>query len=179
MLKFKPHLEWSSINTKCVTYNAEVFAVNNQHFHVVDTIPFENSYQRALEMLPIWKYSITRHPRLHFLERYTDWPQKSSWLFADKVIRHNPPGLPVLACLEPRSNRSQHKTNGALVHRNSSVNQLLRARHHHFAGEFACVMLRAVLNKCHFEPHFRFLTVLIRADTIPFWKVILWYAKFV
>ena len=28
-------------------------------------------------------------------------------------------------CLEPRSNRSQHKTNGVLVHSNSSMNQLL------------------------------------------------------
>ena len=28
-------------------------------------------------------------------------------------------------CLEPRSNQSQHKTNGAMVHTNSSVNHLI------------------------------------------------------
>ena len=50
-----------------------------------------------------------------------------NYVFADKVIRHNP-SLPVypftFTYLEPWSN-SQHNTKGTLVHSNSSVNQLL------------------------------------------------------
>ena len=63
--------------------------------------------------------------------------------FADKVIRHNPPlpGLSVhaLTWLEPRSNRSQHKTNGELVQSNSSVNQILLVWRHHVASEVKAV----------------------------------------
>ena len=55
--------------------------------------------------------------------RYSDIP------FADKVIRHNPPlsGLPVHALPVLNHNRTDHntKTSGALVHDNSSLNQLL------------------------------------------------------
>ena len=50
-------------------------------------------------------------------------------LFADKVIRHNPPlpGLPVHALSDLNHDRNDHntKTNGTLVHNNSSVNHLL------------------------------------------------------
>ena len=57
------------------------------------------------------------------------------------------------ACLQPNrsSNQSQHKTNGALVLSNSSVNQFLRVWHHHVASElqiqFSCrVILFDVLH---------------------------------
>ena len=43
-------------------------------------------------------------------------------LFADKGARSTSSHF---NCLEPRSNQSQHKTNGAMVHTNSSVNHLI------------------------------------------------------
>ena len=50
-------------------------------------------------------------------------------LCTSRVLCHNPPlpGLPGsrFTCLEPQWNQSQHKTNGALVHSNSSMIQLL------------------------------------------------------
>ena len=49
-------------------------------------------------------------------------------VFASEVICHYPP-LPStgshFTCFEAQSNQSQHKTNGVLVHSNSSVIQLL------------------------------------------------------
>ena len=47
------------------------------------------------------------------------WQSDTSW---SSVIRSTSSHF---TCLEPRSNWSQHKTNGALVHSNSSMNQLL------------------------------------------------------
>ena len=58
------------------------------------------------------------------------WVYKLLILFADKVMCHKISAVARstdshFTCLEPQSNQSQHKTNGALVHSNRRVNHLL------------------------------------------------------